>query len=788
VSITSVTHHHGVNALAAEQTVAFGQNLTIVYGQNAAGKSGYTRILKRACRSRGVENILGNVLRGEAPLKPQATIRFREGATEMSFAWGSDSGIPDALGAVSVFDAHCVPVYLRDKTEVAFRPFGLDVFDKLSVACGEVRARIEAEQRVLTAVDPKLPSVPEGTKVKALLDNLTALTKVDAVKEMATLSADEENSLKELRNQQRDLQSSDPKRLARELSLKAQRMSALVKHLEELGSILGESNVSQLRSTADKVRSARDALALTRKAALTPEMLSGTGEDTWKEMWEAAGEFSAVAYPNSKFPVVSKGARCPLCQQSLESSAVARLKHFAEYVASEAQTQLENAEAEYRGVFSKIDDRVVRRDDISSAVNELTEDDAGAAELVNGFLNEAGKLQESIRIAAGIASSLPPRGIAEASSLPKLRAAIKAIQNRASQLLGQKSALDPKLAIELTDLEARTTLKSHLHAVLDEIERKKRLAAYRLCIDDTATQAVTRKNTEVTKKLVTDHLKKTFQDELSKIEFRHLAVEVQAAGGAKGTLYHRLVFTNAPSVIVTDVLSEGESRALSLAAFLTELSTASTGSAIIFDDPVSSLDHIWRERIARRLVVEAKCRQVIVFTHDLLFLRLLLDESEHQNVPYQHQYVRRDIDAGICSPDLPWVAMNIKDRIGRLRSLWQAAEKLKRTSDQDTYEAAAHNIYALLREAWEQAVAEVLLNDVVARYRPSVETQKVRFLHDIVEADCKAVEQGMTECSRWMRGHDRPPADGTPFPTPTDLQNRINELENWVKTIRKRRQ
>ena len=74
VSITSVTHHHGVNALAAEQTVAFGENLAVVYGQNAAGKSGYTRILKRACRSRGIENILGNVLSGEMPLKPQATM------------------------------------------------------------------------------------------------------------------------------------------------------------------------------------------------------------------------------------------------------------------------------------------------------------------------------------------------------------------------------------------------------------------------------------------------------------------------------------------------------------------------------------------------------------------------------------------------------------------------------------------------------------------------------------------------------------------------------------------
>ena len=77
----------------------------------------------------------------------------------------------------------------------------------------------------------------------------------------------------------------------------------------------------------------------------------------------------------------------------------------------------------------------------------------------------------------------------------------------------------------------------------------------------------------------------------------------------------------------SDVSSERAVAALSLAALLPELTTASSRSAIIFDDPVSSLDHTWRERIARRLVAEASKRQVIVFTHDLLFLRLLLDEA-----------------------------------------------------------------------------------------------------------------------------------------------------------------
>ncbi len=234
------------------------------------------------------------------------------------------------------------------------------------------------------------------------------------------------------------------------------------------------------------------------------------------------------------------------------------------------------------------------------------------------------------------------------------------------------------------------------------------------------------------------------------------------------------------------VLSEGESRTLSLASFLTELKTAASRSAIIFDDPVSSLDEEWRERIARRLVAEAAERQVVVFTHDLLFLRFLLDEASRQEVPFSHQYVRREIEVGLCSADLPWFAMNTKDRIGVLRNRWQAAEKLFRTA-RGSYEVDARDIYGLLREAWERATTEVLLNDVVERFRHSIETQKVKRLYDITEEDCKTLEAGMTECSRWLRGHDRPPADGTPFPEPNALKQQIDELDSWADGIRKRR-
>jgi ABC-type hemin transport system ATPase subunit len=51
---------------------------------------------------------------------------------------------------------------------------------------------------------------------------------------------------------------------------------------------------------------------------------------------------------------------------------------------------------------------------------------------------------------------------------------------------------------------------------------------------------------------------------------------------------------------VEDVLSEGEQTAPGLAGFLTEVESDGSQSASVFDDPVTSLDHVRQEKVAER--------------------------------------------------------------------------------------------------------------------------------------------------------------------------------------------
>lgn len=791
VSLVSIFHHRGVNALAEDQTLNFASGLTVVYGDNGAGKTGYIRILKSACRARGQEHILGNVVSGTSPLAPVVAIKYKVGTEPEPREWAG-TGEDEFVSRVSVFDTQCAAVYLTEKTDVAFRPFGLDLFDKLVKACKAVRAKLEGEQRalalnVLTVVQAQ---IPEGTAVAKFLVNISSLTKSDAVQALACLSAEEEARLALLEKSLLDLQANDPEKLIRQLTLREGRMQTLVRHLKDVEAALSADAVVAVFNARTEGRRKSEEAKRLREATFPEGMLAGTGSEPWKALWESARQFSQeLAYPSKAFPVVEDGAHCVLCQQNLERAAAHRLKQFEAFVASTTERELRRI----RENFARLRKAFAELRTTTEAVEETLKEIRIEHEAVADAIAAALAANESRRTAV-VAALADDKDLAADS--PVLVSVARETEALAGEVAARiktlrTSATDEtrkRMTAEAQELRARKLLATHQQTVLDDIERRKKYAAYGLCIEETKTQVITQKSTAVTKTVVSQRLKRSFSDELVNLSFSHVEVELKELGGAEGVFYHKLVLTRAPGVDLPKVVSEGEQRCLSIAAFFAELSTADDLSGIVFDDPVSSLDYQWRQGVARRLIQEAKTRQVIVFTHDVVFLLLLKQFAEELEVEQFDQHVRfLSKGAGVCSEELPWVALPIKKKIGYLKNGWQAADKLSRDSHQDAYEKDAKYLYGLLREAWERALEEVLLGGVVERYRPNIQTQQVAQIADITAEDCKTVETAMTKCSKWLPGHDQAAAARAPVPVPAELKADIEALDNWVAAIRNRR-
>ena len=792
VSLVSIFHHRGVNALAEDQTLKFGSGLTVVYGDNGAGKTGYIRILKSACRARGPEKILGNVVSGTTPLAPVVAIKYQVGTEPDAREWAG-ANEDEFVSRVSVFDTQCAAVYLTEKTDVAFRPFGLDLFDKLVKACKAVRAKLESEQRALgtNALAAVQTTIPEGTAVAKFLANVSSLTKPEAVQALAQLSLEEEARLSLLEKSLLDLQANDPEKLIRQLVVRAGRVQALIRHLKEVEATLSNGALKAVFDARTECRRKREEAERLREATFPQGLLQGTGTDAWTALWESARRFSQEqAYQAKPFPVVEDGAQCVLCQQDLDHAAAHRLRQFEDFVAS----TVERERRQIRVTFTRQRNAFADLKTMTEAVDETLKEirieheavaDANSAALASNEKRRAAvllALTEDKDLAADCAALVSVTAQAEGLSA-QIDERIKTLRTSAS---GQTRK---SMGAEAEELRARKLLTAHQQTVLNDIERRKKYAAYGLCVDDTKTQTITAKSTAVTKTVVSQKLKKSFQEELGNLSFRHVEVELKELGGSDGVFYHKLVFTRAPGVELPKVVSEGEQRCLSIAAFFAELSTADDPSGIVFDDPVSSLDFQWRNSVARRLVQESKTRQVIVFTHDVVFLLSLRQYAEELGVESLDQHVRHQSKgAGVCAEELPWVALPVKKKIGYLNKCSQDAEKLSRDGHQDAYEKEAKYLYGLLREAWERALEEVLLGGVVERYRSSIQTLQIAQIADITADDCKSVETAMTKCSTWLPGHDEAPAARSPVPGASELKADIDGLSSWVTAIRKRRQ
>ena len=135
-------------------------------------------------------------------------------------------------------------------------------------------------------------------------------------------------------------------------------------------------------------------------------------------------------------------------------------------------------------------------------------------------------------------------------------------------------------------------------------------------------------------------------DELARLkaESQHVAISTRVKSGQE---YQRITLDGAKES-TQDVLSEGEQKIVALAGFFALLDVLPGSSTVVLDDPITSLDHLWRNAVAARIVDVAKSRPVVVFTHEPMFCVELSDLSAKLDVPVEYRTVyRRGSSTGI---------------------------------------------------------------------------------------------------------------------------------------------
>lgn len=784
VVLLSIKDLKSVNALAEGKMLPISATgLTVIYGENGVGKSGYSRVLKQACRARDQsEKVRGNVYADYLFQDiPSAKFDVTVNGEPAEFSWKQGSTPPVELSAIAIFDSHCARAYVDNHGDFAYAPYGLDILESLAKVCTHLKDRLNGELRSQQPQTQIFHSLAQtSTEVGRLLQSLSAKTRKEEVDRLGTLTQTE---LQRLQTLVQTLSESDPRKKAADLNARAQRIDGLSRRVADIENGLSEQRIANLQSLIKKSDVAKVAAQAAAERFATAGGLDGTGNEAWVEMFQAARVFCATSGPVNSFPRLPSDANCPLCQNTLGSEGASRLAAFDDFIQGQASSLAASARKNAVAAFRAIVDLV-----LDLGLDEALKHDLESHPLLfdscTTWQVAVRKRQEATRTAATPGSGifwddLPPMTKSPAGDLVKVASELR----EAAKVLEKTMSAQDRTAmqVELEELKARVQLSELKTAAFDALEKYAHAERLAKCVTATSTAGISRKSTELTGNMATKEVAEALNRELQALGVNEIKVAMKPTSSKAKTTF-KLVLENDAGVSPIDILSEGEQRAIAIASFLTEVRLSNGPGGVVLDDPVSSLDHARRERVASRLVAESAVRQVVVFTHDLFFLSVLMEEASAQGLDATAQTLNRTTDGyGVADSGLPFAGAAVRARVGILRNKQVNCARLYKAGDQAAYRLHTRDFYNDLRMTWERAVEELLFNGVVVRFRKSIQTNRLDRV-EITTDDLAVINAGMTVCSNYT-GHDAAIDSILAVPLPQDMTEHLDALESWRKAI-----
>lgn len=769
-----------VNAIASGTTLEFGaQGITVIYGDNGSGKSGYARMFKNACRSRDNEPVLPDLstmpVTGEAA---ESIFTIDKNGVETDLPWKEDEASPIELSTVAIFDAKCARLYLDKEDDYAFVPYGLDIFPRLVGVVQALKEKITAEG---TAIDVDMTVFSDIQTLNPAISTILSrigvdLTRVEA-ENAASFSLEQDQRLSEL---EKYLSESDPSNRLVELKQTRSRLNSYKQKVSLVERKFASEKVNSVKHLSEAYWVTKEASELAKNNFVSGDnLLNGTGGEAWKALFESSRAFCIESHSHCEFPEFHDSDPCPLCQQPLTADAIGRMKRFDDFLGADAERNLisarQNLNAEYVQMLKLPVDFQLEE----AVLNEIEALQPSLKAKVIQQQEELEAYRVSIETVVksrdwGILSSAPSTIVPDFENIEAaLNADIDALTVAANNEQRQY------MVVEFNSLKGHKTLSERKELFLRKYDNFQVIKKLRLALSGLDHAAISRKATQISQTYISTELQNTLNNEFQGLRLDKAKVKLKSRSVGGKTL-HKLILDLPQNSKIGDVLSDGEQRAISIASFLAEVCIQQHNGTIVFDDPVSSLDHKNRDAIAKRLVSEASSRQVVIFSHDLYFINLLISFANTSGIDIATRRLSRTAQGyGVPSEHLPFQGQNTKQRIGKLKSDHQRIAAIHNRNEEESYKLT-REAYRDLRDTWERAVEEVLFNGVVQRFNLGISTQRLNTVA-VEDSDFQVINEGMAKASNFS--HDNAQTIGIVVPLPDELLEDIQSLETWRSEV-----
>ena len=740
----------GVNALASGQEVAFNPCLTLLFGENAAGKSGYVRVLKRLAAVRSPDRVLPNLL-AKGDEKPQgATVTYKIDGKERTHQWKGEAGV-SPFTRLTVFDAEAVSIHLDEDLAYVYTPKDLALFRIVHDAIDSVQQRLDtARAAILPSRNPFTSLFERGTSVYSRMETLGPQTGLEELKSLATVSEQEVKQLPQLRSKVDALRSqTDELRLRSATS--EMNLVTRIDYICATVAAFAWGEYARCLRAVDTARKKHESATVTAFADVTiPGVLSAE----WRSFVEA-GETYIRSLPQGDYP--TEGAPCSYCNQPLQASAVSLIQKYRDFTNNQLKKAVTSAEGELDTLSSPllhlalrgIDDGIVTRNTASD--DNVPEEFGLARELIDTLVEVQKKVRNAETIEVATSSKLHALSETLGPLLRERRTVLEGLVETLRDEASDRESLLEESSYQLRDLEARIKLQASMLEVEQYVIKAKWAASAQRV--RSAFAALSRSLTVVSKAaskdLVNHDFARLFHDECRALRAPEVRLDFPGRD-AQPKRRKSLV----PRHALSDILSEGEQKVIALADFLAEAGMPQTNAPVVFDDPVNSLDYKRLQYVVDRIVGLCSDRQVVVFTHNIWFTAELLMRFEKKPGDCKYYEVTREDETAGKIEELRHPKWDTPAKIAKeINSRIRVAEGQSGVVRDDLVRGA----WSQIRSWCEAFIEQEVLAGVTARYRPHVRmTTLPRIRGDLLEETTAAVLPVFEKACRMTDAHSQP--------------------------------
>ncbi|EHK9052267.1 hypothetical protein QUO04_002296, partial [Vibrio vulnificus] len=489
--LISVGNAVNISTLAEEKKIEFSpKGLTVIYGNNGAGKSSYAKILKNACLTRGEAPALKhNVFAAKVGI-PSAEIQIESNGKPELVTWNNQLEPDPRLKSIRVFDSQSSIHYLSKTDTLDFKPAALKLLDELLKVSSFIANKAKKEETSCLPVHV-LPQMNIGTTPSKLV--ISSQLKPENV-DLLCATQKELSELQELRKEVIELTNNSPQTLKDRYQKRRLRAVPLQKFLQNLVDTLNLKSVEHYKAVYSKKEQTKLAAAELSSVTFSQLPVSNIGSEQWLTMWNAAKLFIENAEQKKTFPL-QEGDHCPTCLQEIDNTTASRLASFDTYLRSELQKEADAALKNWNTELKKIRDLSFSTIPYDAILNEIKEKDAELGTqfdtLILTLKTRADSLLQDIpefkqeKINSVALTRLN-------SYITKLEEAEKAVLNDEAKAAAIK--VKQQRIFEIEDKEKILAVKEQIKA---EITKAKQRDAYDKVKRSTSTTAITRLNNEI---------------------------------------------------------------------------------------------------------------------------------------------------------------------------------------------------------------------------------------------------------------------------------------------------